>query len=364
MLTDVARHLRRAVGTGGTVARLGGDEFTVLLDNVGGIDAIGPRVRRIQDAVAQHAPGPSLTASIGVVLGHAARRPDVLLRYADAAMYRAKTAGRGQYTVYDHTLAERLDRRSHIERALGSALDAGEIKAHFQPIVDLETGALVGFEALARWLAADGTRIPPGEFIPIAEETSLIDAITQRILAEACDLLRTGGAATDDLRVHLNLSRTQTRPGTVGDVVHDLDRAGIDPRRIVVELDERAFADADAAVAVCGALTDAGLGIAIDDWLHAGIPSGQLLATGARPVLKLDRRLFADQPRLLRALIEFAHTLEIPLVAEGVETAAERAALLRAGCSRGQGFLYAPAVPLSDAIALARAGTVPRVAEA
>ena len=365
LLRSVAARIRRVMRPSDTLARLGGDEFTVLVEDIDdeGAVSLAERLREALSEPYRLSTGRfSVGASIGVALGDAETTPDEVLRNADRAMYLAKQRGRGRSVLHDERQSGRLARRLMMERALGPAISHGEIEAWFQPVVSLLDGRILGFEALARW-PTSGLGATPVEFVPLAEETGLISQLGHSIVEQACAFLKSWVAAAarpPELGVAVNLSPRQFNDERLVDELQGLtSESGVDPKLLKLEITEStAMGSPETAVQTCHRLRALGLSIAIDDF-GTGYSSLGWLHRFPVQSLKIDRsfvgRLGIDRESraIVRTVVGLAQTLDLRIVAEGVETQEQRRMLLELGCVRGQGWLFAAAEPAE--VALARA---------
>ncbi|WCB93860.1 hypothetical protein DSM104299_02580 [Baekduia alba] len=364
LLCAVADRLRSTIRRGDLAARLGGDEFVVVCAGAGGAPhEVAALSRRLLDAVA--APyvvdGRELhiSASAGLVFVDG---PDVtaesLLRDADVAMYRAKEHGGARYEVFDAGLRARVVHRLTVESELRHALERDELSLRVQPVVDLHRDEVAGFEALVRWEHPTRGTIAPAEFISVAEETGLIVPIGKWVLEEALRwLAELQAAAGRPLRMSVNLSARQIAPGLVDEVRDALAAAEVPARQLTLEVTETLIVEGPGAVEVLAAMRRLGVAIAIDDF-GTGWSSLGALQRHPVDVLKLDRSLVApagaseSSAALARAVVEMAQALGLDVVAEGIEDAAQLAAMRDLGCPHGQGYVFARPVPLAEAIAL------------
>jgi EAL domain-containing protein (putative c-di-GMP-specific phosphodiesterase class I) len=311
-----------------------------------------------------------VSASVGIALGTVA---DDLLRAADVAMYRAKASGKAQYVMYVPTMAEDLVGRLELVAELRRARP-DEFVVHYQPLVDLESNAVVGVEALVRWNHATRGLVQPGEFIPLAEETGKIVEIGAWVLSEACTQVarwraETPGAAA--LTLNVNVSTRQVRPGILLESVQiALERSGLPAEALTLELTESVLARRHEELrAVLADVAALGVRIALDDF-GTGYSSLSLLQDLPVHTLKVDRSfvsaLDADATRqgFVQAIVDLAQTLDVALVAEGMETAAETTELRRLGCRAGQGFHFAPPLAPQDVGVLLDAGACASLDEA
>ena len=337
------------------VARIGGDEFVILLEGLA--DSAEPLVlaQRVRDALKE----PVLvdgyevftTASIGIAVTTSPDdTADGLLRDADAAMYLAKARGRDRSEVFDEALRTKATERLRTETYLRRAVEMGEIEVYYQPELSLDTGMMVGAEALARWHHPVVGLLEAGAFIELAEESGLILDLGAWVLAEACRQTGVWHRARPDFRltIRVNLSARQiAQPDLVAMVVRALDGGGIEPSSLCLEITETALmADPAAGLKVLQDLRSLGVRLAIDDF-GTGYSSLSYLKRFPVDVLKIDRSFvdgLGDDPEdtaIVTAIISLARALGLRVVAEGVETKRQLAELRRLGCDRAQGFMFA-----------------------
>jgi diguanylate cyclase (GGDEF)-like protein/PAS domain S-box-containing protein len=358
LLVAVAGRLRSILRPSDTVARLGGDEFAVLC----------PGIRRQRDAirVAERIMGglatpfavagqeAALSASIGIAIaGPRARPVDAVLLDAGVALGRAKRQG-GTYDLADEALRAQLVEHLQTERALRRALDTGELRALYQPIVSLREGRLVAVEALVRWERSGGRQLGPAEFLPFAEECGLIVPIGAWLLEEACRQAARwradGGQAS--VAMHVNLSQRQFGEPHLVDLVHEvLSATGTEPGQLCLEVTERVLgANPASAATTLKRLAGLGVRVAIDDFGtgYSSITSLKALPIGA---LKIDRSLVArldldpDGDAVAAAVVGLGRALGLTVIAEGVETPRQLARLDQLGCDLAQGYLFARPEP-------------------
>ncbi len=368
LLRVVAERLRASVRSGDVVARFGGDEFVIACDVIDTVTAIAALAERVIGALAQPicVDGHELfvNASVGIVIADA-RDADAasLLRDADVAMYRAKESGGGRYEIFDAELRDRVLRRLTVEHELRGAVADGQLELHLQPLIGLAGGELRGFEALVRWRHPERGLVPPAEFIPVAEETSLILPVGRWVLEEACrQLAQLQSLTSERLGISVNLSPRQLTSDLPREVEHALSAAGVRAEDLTLEITESLLVEGGAAIDVLDQLRALGAKVALDDF-GTGWSSLAALRRCPVDVLKLDRSLVASIDRdesaaaVTCAVIAMARALGHVVVAEGIERPEEAAALRALGCELGQGFLFSRPVPIEEAGALLRSLT-------
>jgi diguanylate cyclase (GGDEF)-like protein len=337
-------------------ARLGGDEFVILLDGVGSIeDAVAVADRLQQELSTPHAIGDhqvTSTASIGIVASAAHyQRADDVLRDADTAMYHAKTTGKARHVVFDPGMHHEVVERLKLEEDLRRAVDQKDLKLDYQPIVSLTTGRLMGFEALLRWTHEGRGRVSPAEFVALAEEIGLIVPIGRWVLAEAARQLKCWHEQfplNPPLTLNVNLSRRQlSQPDLVQVVQEILANTGIEPASLKLEITEGAImASPEHVTPLLNRLQGLGVRLCMDDF-GTGHSSLSCLHRFPIDALKIDRTfvLNTDENReyaaVIHAIITLAHTLNMHVVGEGVETAGQLAQLQALECDHAQGYYFA-----------------------
>jgi c-di-GMP-specific phosphodiesterase len=357
ILVDVAWRLERALDGHHLLARFGGDEFTVLVH-----DADDPEVdvRAVADGLVKALAAPfhldggefyvSVSVGIAIADDDEAGASD-LLRDADAAMYAAKERGRSRLAVFDRTLRDRATARLTVEAELRRALDRDEIVMHYQPIIDLRTGQLAGLESLVRWQHPRRGLVSPDEFIPLAEETGLIiplgELILVRVLVETAEL--------DIAHICINVSAVQLADPHFAEVLASaLSRHPLDSRKLVVEVTETALMQrVDLARAALEEVASLGIGILIDDF---GTGYSSIARLRELPVtgVKIDRSFTAElgvnaeTDRLVAAIADLAHAVNLEVILEGIEAPAAAARAAELQCEFGQGYFYARPAALTD----------------
>ena len=371
LLSATARRLERCLRPGDTLARFGGDEFTVLLDDVRSeADATGV-AQRIHEEVA--APlelrGTEVftSVSVGIALSSGGyESPEEMLRDADTAMYRAKMDGRARHQVFTGDMHQRAVSALRLETDLRRALERREIVPYYQPLVDLESGAVVGFEALARWRHPSRGMLLPDLFIPVAEETGLVVEIGAWMLAEACRQTREWQRRHprwSTLGISVNVSgREISHGGVAAEVERVLSATGLDATSLTLEITESALMhNLSAGAGVVERLHAMSIGLHLDDF---GTGTSSLAYLHSFPVqaLKVDRSFVnridrePQQAAIVKAIVSLAHDLGMEVVAEGVETRAQVAALRALRFRRGQGFLFSKPLPADQAERLLQSG--------
>ncbi|MBI3649111.1 MAG: EAL domain-containing protein [Actinobacteria bacterium] len=376
LLRQLAERLGEATRETDLVARPGGDEFLMLLADLdrspampGGTDGGSIVAQSVALRVGQTLASPFIlgghevyvTASIGVSLfPQDAIDTASLMKNADSAMFRSKKAGPGGFVVHADDDADALSRLS-LSTRLRKAVENKAWTLHYQPVVTLEDGRMVGLEALIRWQEPNGGLVPPGEFIPMAEEMGLIEAIGDWVVEEICrqdELWRIDGLSTE---ISFNLSPRQLwQPELVSKIIARLAHAGMDPSRVVVEITESAaMTDPDRTQQILLDLHDRGVRLALDDF-GTGYSSLARLKHMPVDVLKIDRSFIRevdadrDAQGMVSAMIALASNLGMTALAEGIETEAERRFLALRGCELGQGYLFSRPVPAGEILALHR----------
>ncbi len=361
VLIDVTACLKATVRLYDTVVRLGGDEFTVVVEDIDHARDVEDRAARVVAAINrlnQTAPWGafSVTASVGIAIfpDHTSD-PQVLLQYADIAMYSAKSAGKAQYRVFSAEHANDLQRRVQLQQDLQKAVGTYQLQLHYQPRVDAYTGKLTGLESLLRWQHPENGLVLPSEFIPLAEERGLIIEVGEWSFELLCRQIRAWlDQGLDCQRVSFNVSELQVRSERFRDYLTDcLARHGLTTDHIALELTETAIGrDDDALTAELAKLHDLGIRIEIDDF-GTGHSSLSRLRRLAVDVLKIDQSFVhtlgedLKGDALCSAIHSIGQALGIVIVAEGVETAEQLERLRQFGSDEVQGYLISRPMPAS-----------------
>ena len=364
-LKGVAERLRQAVGPEDFIARLGGDEFAILQDGIESAEDVHALVARIYQALRTpfdcHGHQLSSDASIGIAIAPR-DGSDLfdLLKNADLAMYAAKAAGRRTYRFFDPAMEQQANHRRELEADLRAALAQGAFELHYQPQVDLRSDRVTGCEALLRWRHPVRGMVSPADFVPVAEETGLIEEIGQWVLRTAC---AEAAAWPANVRIAVNVSPIQFRSETLSlKVAAVLSETGLDPRRLELEITEAVLiADDDAALATLNQLRALGVHIALDDF-GTGYSSLQYLQRFPFDKIKIDRSFVKEVTRnsssasIIRAVVSIAADRNMITTAEGVETLQQRETVQNLGCTQMQGYLFSAARPAQEIRALLASG--------
>ncbi|HEV2362141.1 MAG TPA: EAL domain-containing protein, partial [Acidimicrobiales bacterium] len=378
VLAELATRLARAVRDGDTLARFGGDEFVIVCEDLNGSDEIVEVANRVQAVTGRPVEVANriirVTVSIGIAIAEEQEDADGLIRDADTAMYAAKSDGGAGHRMFDVSLHERAKSQLVLENELREAGSRRELSVAYQPLVDLGTGEITGVEALLRWVHPAIGYIPPTTFIPLAEETGLINTIGTFVLEEACGQAARWNESGHPVKVSVNVSGRQVvGDDLVGIVAKVLRDTGLPARHLCLELTESVFmADSHRLVAVLDQLRALGVDISIDDF---GTGYSSLSRLQRLPVdeLKIDRTFVkevVDRPAersLVGAMVAMGKALGLRVVAEGVETEQQAEELRRLGCQEAQGFLFsrpAPGTQISELLAGGPLVNPPRTAVA
>ncbi len=358
LLKTVAERLSQRVREGDTIARLGGDEFTVILEGISRPEDVDLVARNINKSMTTPFSLNSrelyVTTSIGIALyPHGGAEADALIKNADTAMYHAKEQGRNNYQLYSPRMSVQASQRMEMETSLRHALDRQELVVHYQPMLDLKTGAMLGVEALLRWQRQDSEElIYPCDFIPLAEETGLIVPIGEWLFYEVCSQQRRWrDAGLPPLRAMVNLSARQfQKRGLLRVIERYLNHAGIEPRDLELEVSETLLMDeGKTSRAILNDMNAMGLHMALDDF-GTGYSSLQFLKRYPIRTLKIAqsfvRNIGADPNdfAIASAIIALGHALQLRVVAEGVESRSQYEFFRNAGADVFQGFIFSGAV--------------------
>jgi diguanylate cyclase (GGDEF)-like protein len=354
LLVLAAERLRECVRPADTVARLGGDEFAVKVEDPRDAQAAALMVtRRIMRAfdkpIQSEGRSVSVHLSVGISTTHqTGRRADELIRDADVAMYRAKAGGKHRYELFDPPMRRAVLKRHGLKEELRHAIERAELMVHYQPIVDLETEEVVAAEALVRWNRGSVGKVMPSEFVPLAEETGLIVSIGEFVLGEACRQARRWQEADPTrkpISIHVNLSAVEVQDEWVVDrVTAAIQNAGIEPQQLVLEITESVLVDdAELVATKLEQLRGVGVRLALDDF-GTGYSSLSYLRSLPLDMLKIAMPFVEGITRgkqessFVRMIMDLAKTLGLDVIAEGIESPDQLAALRELGCELGQGF--------------------------
>ena len=364
LLVTVAYRLSACVPKGDTIARTGSDEFAVLLENLNDPREVEPLCQRILNGLAEpifvRGEEIAVTASIGVSFstGELADVAELLCK-ADNAMNRAKKEGRGRVCVFTPALQAATDENLQMEAALRRAVADDALFLCYQPKLCLQTGQVLGAEALLRWRHPTLGVVMPARFVPLAEDSGLIIPIGEWVLRQACrDLRRWHELGFEDLSVAVNLSTEQFRHGNLGRMVENvLEETGADPNQLILEITESLLLDDDdSSRAQLDALKAMGIAVYLDDF-GTGYSSLSYLKRFRIDGLKIDRSFVHDLPgnpdeeAITRAIIALGRALRLGVIAEGVESRAQLDLLLREGCDAVQGYLFSKPLPFDEFMA-------------
>jgi diguanylate cyclase (GGDEF)-like protein len=355
LIIEMARRLEACLRGGDTVARIGGDEFVILLQEIEDVTDTVRVAERIKEALAVpvnlHGQQVCISASMGIVLSDPGYdQPEDMLRDADIALHRAQSSGTAHHEVFDRAMHERAVARLQLENDLRLAVEREEFRVHYQPIVSLVTGRIMGLEALVRWQHPKQGLVPPMEFIPLAEETGLIVPMGFWVLREACGQMRDGLSkfSTDPpLLLSVNLSARQfSQPDLVDQIQRILRESGVEAGSMMLEITESVVMEhAESAAAALTQLKTLGVQLSIDDF-GTGYSSLSCLHSYPIDSLKIDRSFVGKMGmdtknmEIVRTIVALAENLGMHVTAEGIETAEQLAQLRGLQCECGQGYLF------------------------
>jgi diguanylate cyclase (GGDEF)-like protein len=370
LLKELAQRLKHTVRKEDIVARLGGDEFVVMVDDIPDAGMASHIADKLFDCfktnlIVQQATLP-ISPSIGIALYPAdGMSVDDLINRADAAMYEVKASGRNNYRFFETSMNLAMTRTIEIQRSLSQAIDRNEFFLQYQPKFDCANDQLLGAEALLRWRHATLGLISPAEFIPIAERSGHIIALGRWVISTVCEHMHAWrGAGVKPIRIAINMSQIQLRsPTIVDDILHITSHYGISPSLLMFEITETvAMQDAEATMATIEKLQEAGFELAIDDF-GTGYSSLSYLQQFGAQQMKVDRSFInnlttSDKGQaIVAAIIRLAHSLDMEVVAEGVETQAQLSLLKQLKCDQTQGYLLGRPMPVPELLSLIRQTT-------
>ena len=370
LLRGVAKRLKSMLREEDTVARLNSDEFAIVQSGVTRPEDAVLLAKRLLEAIGEPYLLDGHTVVIGASIGIAVSpgdgdESDKLLKNADMALSRAKNDSRGTFSFFEAEMDARAQSRRKIETDLREAIHDDVLRPYYQPLIDLSTGRITGFEALVRWPNPERGMISPAEFIPVAEETGLINAVGGLMLRRAC---MDAAQWPDDVRVAVNLSPLQFRVGNLLSLVMDtLKQSGLPPTRLELEITETLLLEKSSQVlATLHALRSLGVRISMDDF-GTGYSSLSYLRSFPFDKIKIDQSFVRDldanpdAQAIVRSIISLGKGLGVTITAEGVETEAELSCLRHEGCHEGQGFLFSRARPNAEIVGLLQAQRVDRL---
>lgn len=360
LLKEISSRLRSSVRESDTVARQGGDEFLVILNSVASVSQAVTASERILGSVRKPVKLTEgevfVSASIGVVMHpDDGSDADVLIRNADVAMYHAKEGGRNQCQLFNQEVQKRIAEQMAIRTALARAVTNDEFELHYQPKIETYTGKISGVEALVRWRHPERGLVPPGVFIPVAEETGLIVQLGEWVIREACRQAAAWKAAGTPVRVGVNLSGRQFKgDGLLAVVEKALSSAGLDPGQLDLEITESvAMQDPDRVRVILEKLRAMGASISLDDF-GTGYSSLSYLRRFPFDYVKIDRSFLSGvetdflQRSMVGGIVSLAHMLRLRVIAEGIETAAQISVMKEVGCDELQGFGFCKPLPAAE----------------
>ncbi|MCC5854884.1 MAG: EAL domain-containing protein [Idiomarina sp.] len=361
LLKAVADRLSRIQPKSGMLARMGGDEFAMTMTDIQNIAPLESLARKVLDSLEEHFYIDDyelfISASIGIAVSQSGcESGDDIMRNADTALYRAKERGRSIYHVYSQVLHQELNERMELVQRLRHAVEAGQLDVYYQPKVDMSSRKIVGVEALVRWIEDDGKVIGPDQFIPVAEDTGLIIPISEFVLKEACQQVRKWQLnGFEDIQLSVNLSGKQLQsPDLIKHILDVLKETELPPHSLELELTEQVFIEnIKSHTNFMHSVRENGMTLAIDDF-GVGYSSLSYLKHFPVNALKIDRSFIRDLPddkddaTITQTIINLAQSLDIGVVAEGVETEEQVEFLMERSCSIGQGFLFSRPIPAKE----------------
>jgi len=361
LLCGVSKRLRSSLREEDFIARLGADEFVVIQQGIARPEDAGLTAQRLIDVIGEpyliegHTVVVTASAGIAIAPGDG-DSADTLLKNADLALSRSKAAARGTFSFFEAGMDAKAQTRRKLEVDLRAAIEDCVLRPYYQPLIDLSSGRITGFEALVRWPHPERGMVPPSEFIPVAEETGLIGQLGSAILRRACS---EAAQWPGDARVAVNLSPLQFRNGNLLAVVMDaLKQSGLPARRLELEITETLLLDkSDQVLATLHALRMLGVRMSMDDF-GTGYSSLSYLRSFPFDKIKIDQTFVRglagnqDAQAIVRAIVSLGRGLGVTVTAEGIETEDELGCLRREGCHEGQGFLFSKARPQEEVLAM------------
>jgi diguanylate cyclase (GGDEF)-like protein len=357
LLRDVAKRLKSSLRPNDELARLGGDEFAIMTPSIETRDELEILASRLVEAVVQpyEIDGYQIrtSISIGIAIGpDDGQTADDLLIAADLALYAVKAGGRGTHKFYNVSMSKEFNDRRQTEMDLREAIEKNDLQLHYQPIVNLRTKAITGFEALVRWCHPVKGVVPPASFIPVAEDSGLILPLGEWVLAEAC---RSATQWPDTVKIAVNLSPVQfSDPNLLSTIERILLETGLAPNRLELEITERIFMDSgEITLTTLRRLKQLGIRISMDDF-GTGYSSLSYLRSFPFDKIKVDRVFVSDLGEgtehivIVQAVVSIANALGMTATAEGVETDEQRQILSGLGCDEAQGFFFSRPVPIEE----------------
>ncbi len=360
ILLEASKRLKSCTRKHDMVARLGGDEFTIVLPNITGRDEVEGIVFRLQSELRKplEVAGQSFTLSMSIGIAmfpEDGEQTDDLLKRSDTALYVVKSRGRNGYEFFDPTMEVKTLERILMENELRKAIAQEHFEIYYQPKKDLSTGKLTGMEALVRWIHPELGVIPPNRFIPIAEETGMIIELGEWILRRACQQnKRWQEEGFPPLKVSVNLSARQLHQKNLVEVIEAiLQETGLDPQWLELEITESVLVKLEEAITILHAIRESGVQISIDDF-GTGYNSFSYIKHLPIDTIKIDASFIQDihqnqeSQAIVKAIVTIAESLNLNVIAEGVELLDQVAALSENGCDQGQGYLFSKPLPTRD----------------
>jgi len=364
LLLDISHRLKQVLDENDYLARIGGDEFIVLTQNLMDISTYDDKIRKVKEIFSKPfvllAKEYHISVSIGVAFAPKdGKNSQTLIKNVDAAMYMAKANGKNTYACYDASFHKKLTEKIEIQFELRRALDQDEFVLFYQPLMNLATMKIEGFEALIRWNHPAKGLLLPDEFIYIAEENGLIIPIGKWVIKTACMQLKEWSTIYPDIKMAINLSAKQFRDRNLLDMIHDIiEETQVDPRNLEFEITETvALEDIDYTYWIIRELNKIGVRFSLDDF-GTGYSSLSYLKKLPISNLKIDKSFLdagmidASDQKIIQAIIGLARNLNLNVIAEGVETVDQEVFLKQSECDKAQGFLYSRPVPTDTAIQL------------